>query len=80
MQGQQPVALRHISSMRLGWSLSALQSTPDAQGGPPRPSASLAADLIASSSIASSTYCRLHPPSQSSDSSASQGQPFSACI
>ena len=73
LQGQQPVTLRQIRSMRPGWSLSALQSRSDAQKGPPRSSASLAADLAASTALASSVYCRLHPPGQSSGDSASSG-------
>ena len=73
LQGQQPVALRQIRSMRPGWSLAALHSRSDAQKGPPRPSASLAADLPASTALASSLYCRLHPPGPSSASSASSG-------
>ena len=73
LQGQQPVTLRQIRSMRPGWSLAALQSRSDSQKGPPQPSASLAADLPASTALASSLYCRLHPPGQSSGNSASSG-------
>ena len=73
LQGQQPVTVRQIRSMRPGWSLAALQSRSDSQKGPPQPSASLAADLAASTALASSAYCRLHPPGQSAGNSASSG-------
>ncbi len=75
LQGLQPVTLRHISSMHSGWKLSALQNRSDAQSNPAQPSAILAADLAASISAPSSTYCRLHPPSQTSRNSASAGEP-----
>ena len=71
LQGQQPVILKQIRSMRPGWSLATLQSRSDAQKGPPRPSASLAADLPASTALASSAYCRLHPPGSSGNGASS---------
>ena len=75
LQGLQPVTLRHIISTHPGWKLSALQNRSDAQSKPAQPSASLAAELAASTSTPSSTYCRLHPPNQATQNSASSGAP-----
>lgn len=74
LQGLQPVTLRHISSMQSGWKLSELQNRSDAQSKVAQPSVSLAADLAASIAAPSSTYCRLHPPSQAFQNSASAGE------